>query len=188
MPHQRQSLKYSKSKWSKPRTWSNLEAGPSSQLGNLEMITENARRNHGDPGKITKDPRRHHDKYPLAPALARQQTAEMVAVIMTKFPLVPALARQQTAEMVAIIMTKFLLVPALARQQTAEMVAVITTKFPLAPALARQQMAKMVLATGPHLGGLGNDCGGSAYSSARMRKSMKSAAKLTNRQKSGPRT
>jgi hypothetical protein len=32
--------------------------------------------------------------------------AEMVAVITTKFPLAPALARQQMAEMVAVIMTK----------------------------------------------------------------------------------
>ena len=56
----------------------------------------------------------------------------------TKFPLAPALARQQTAKMVAVITAKFPLAPALARQQSAEMVAVITTKSPLVPALARQ--------------------------------------------------
>jgi len=86
----------------------------------------------------------------------------MVAIITTKFPLAPALARQKMAKMVAVITTKFPLAPALARQQTAKMVAFITTKFPLAPALARQQMAEMVLTTCPHLGGLGNDCGGGA--------------------------
>ena len=47
-------------------------------------------------------------------------------------------------------------------------------------------MAEMVLATGPHLGGLGNNCGGSAYSSATMRTSTHSAAKSTHRQKIWP--
>ena len=40
----------------------------------------------------------------------------VLAVIMTKFPLAPALARQQTAEMVAVITTKNPLALALARQ------------------------------------------------------------------------
>jgi hypothetical protein len=42
--------------------------------------------------------------------------AEMVAVITTKFPLAPALARQQTAEMGAVITSKNPLTLTLARQ------------------------------------------------------------------------
>ena len=116
----------------------------------------------------------------------RRTSPRTLAVITTKYPLAPALARQQTAKMVAVITTKFPLAPALAKQQTAKMVAVIRTKFPLAPALARQQTAEMVLATGPHLGGLGNDCGGGRMRT--MRTSTHSATKSTHRQQSGPRT
>ena len=94
--------------------------------------------------------------------------------------------RRTSPRTLAVITTKYPLAPALARQQTAEMVAVITTKFPLAPALARQQTAERVLATGPHLGGLGNDCGGGRMRT--MKTSTHSAAKSTHRQQSGPRT
>ena len=95
MPHQRQSLQSSKSKRSHP--------APNHERG----------------------------------AIWRRFPA-VLAVITTKFPLAPALARQQTTKMVAVITTKFPLGPALARQQMAKMVAVITTKFPLVLALARQ--------------------------------------------------
>jgi len=67
----------------------------------------------------------------------------MVAAIMTKSPLAPALARQQTAERVAVIMTTHPM-PALAEHQMAEDSAIIALAIIMTthsmPALARHQM------------------------------------------------
>ena len=79
-------------------------------------------------------------KIPLAPALARQQMAEMVVVITTILPM-PALTRHQTAKEPAIIVS-----------------AIIMTTHPM-PALARHQIAEglaITLVMGPHLKGLQN--------------------------------
>jgi hypothetical protein len=79
---------------------------------------------------------------------------EMVAVIMTKFPLAPALARQQIAKMAAVI-TTIRPMPALVlmrHQKAMEM-----TTHPMSGALMRHQMAEglvITLAMGPHLKGL----------------------------------
>ena len=83
---------------------------------------------------------------------------EMVAIIMTKFPLVPALARQQIAKMAAVI-TTIRPMPALVlmRHQKTMGPAIIMTTHPMSGALMRHQMAEglvITLAMGPHLKGL----------------------------------
>jgi hypothetical protein len=88
---------------------------------------------------------------------------EMVAVIMKKFPLAPALARQQIAKM-AVVITTIRPMPALVltRYQKAMGPAIIAstvimTTHPMSGALMRHQMAEglvITLAMGPHLKGL----------------------------------